>query len=63
MLQRLAVYRVLRIAGVAVPAIAAHRWLELRGRLGRPAPPATWDRVHERVAAASLARSLSALQP
>src|SRR5437016_2159211 len=50
MLQRLAVYRVLRIAGVALPAIAAYRWLELRGRLRRPASPATWDRVHDRVA-------------
>jgi predicted unusual protein kinase regulating ubiquinone biosynthesis (AarF/ABC1/UbiB family) len=50
MLRRLAVYRVLRIAGVALPAIAAYRWLELRGRLGRPSPPSTWDRVHDRVA-------------
>jgi hypothetical protein len=50
MLQRLAVYRVLRIAAVALPAIAAYRWLELHGRLGRPATPATWDRVHDRVA-------------
>ncbi len=50
MLRRLAVYRVLRIAGVALPAIAAYRWLDLRGRLGRPAEPAVWDRVHDRVA-------------
>src|SRR5256884_3269727 len=50
MLRRLAAYRVLRIAGVALPAIVAYRWLELRGRLGRPAPPATWHRVHDRVA-------------
>jgi len=50
MLRRLAVYRVLRIAGVAVPAILTYRWLELRGRLGRPAPPETWERVHDRVA-------------
>src|SRR3989454_8848772 len=50
MLRRLAAYRVLRIAGVALPAIVAYRWLELRGRLGRPAPPATWNHVHDRVA-------------
>jgi cytochrome P450/predicted unusual protein kinase regulating ubiquinone biosynthesis (AarF/ABC1/UbiB family) len=50
MLRRFAVYRVLRIAGVAVPAILTYRWLLLRERLGRPAPPATWDRVHDRVA-------------
>src|SRR4030095_4229366 len=50
MLRRFAVYRVLRIAGVAVPAILAYRWLLLRERLGRPAPPATWERVHDRVA-------------
>ncbi len=50
MLRRLAVYRVLRIAGVALPAIAAYRWLQLRGRFGRPAAPAVWDRVHDRVA-------------
>ena len=50
MLQRFAVYRVLRIAGVALPAIAAYRWLELRERLGRPASPAAWDRVHDRTA-------------
>jgi cytochrome P450 family 110 len=49
-LQRFAVYRVLRIAGVALPAIAAYRWLELRDRLGRPAPVATWDRIHDRTA-------------
>jgi len=49
-LQRFAVYRVLRIAGVALPAIAAYRWLELRERLGRPAPTATWDRIHDRTA-------------
>ena len=40
----------LRIAGVALPAIAAYRWLELRERLGRPASPAAWDRVHDRTA-------------
>jgi cytochrome P450/predicted unusual protein kinase regulating ubiquinone biosynthesis (AarF/ABC1/UbiB family) len=50
MLRRLAVYRVLRIAGVAVPAIARYRWLELRDRLGRPAPPESWERVHDHVA-------------
>jgi cytochrome P450 family 110 len=49
-LQRFAVYRVLRIAGVALPAIAAYRWLELRERLGRPAPTVTWDRIHDRTA-------------
>jgi len=49
-LQRFAIYRVLRIAGVALPAIAAYRWLELRERLGRPASPAAWDRVHDRTA-------------
>src|SRR3989442_1282960 len=50
MLRRLAAYRVLRIAGVALPAIVAYRWLELRGRLGRSAPPETWERVYDRVA-------------
>ena len=50
MLRCLAVYRVLRIAGVALPAIGAYRWLELRGRLGRPAPFAVWNGVHDRVA-------------
>ena len=50
MLKRFAVYRVLRIAGVALPAIAAYRWLELRDRLGWPAPPVTWDRTHHRTA-------------
>jgi ubiquinone biosynthesis protein len=50
MVRRLAVYRVLRIAGVAIPAIAAYRWLLLRERFGRPAPPATWTRVHDRTA-------------
>ncbi len=50
MLRRLAVYRVLRIAGVALPAIAAYRWLETRERLGWPAPLVTWNRVHESVA-------------
>jgi cytochrome P450/predicted unusual protein kinase regulating ubiquinone biosynthesis (AarF/ABC1/UbiB family) len=49
-LQRFAVYRVLRIAGVALPAIASYRWLELRERLGRPAPVAAWDRIHDRTA-------------
>ncbi len=52
MQRRLAVYRVLRIAGVALPAIAAYRWLETRERLGWPAPPVTWDRVHDRWRAA-----------
>jgi cytochrome P450 family 110 len=50
MQRRLAVYRVLRIAGVALPAIAAYRWLETRERLGWPAPLVTWNRVHEWVA-------------
>ena len=50
MLRRLALYRVLRIAGVAVPAILMYRWLDRRERLGRPAPPETWERVHDRVA-------------
>jgi cytochrome P450/predicted unusual protein kinase regulating ubiquinone biosynthesis (AarF/ABC1/UbiB family) len=50
MLRHLAVYRVVRIAGVAVPAILTYRWLLLRERLGRPAPPAAWERVHDRVA-------------
>jgi cytochrome P450/predicted unusual protein kinase regulating ubiquinone biosynthesis (AarF/ABC1/UbiB family) len=49
-LQRFALYRVLRIAGVALPAIFTYRWLDLRARLGRPAPPATWERVNDRVA-------------
>ncbi len=50
MLRRFAIYRVLRIAGVAMPAILTYRWLLLRERLGRPAPPATWARVHDRTA-------------
>jgi cytochrome P450 family 110 len=50
MLRRLAAYRVLRIAGVAVPAIFAYRWLLLRERFGRPASPDTWMRVHDRTA-------------
>lgn len=50
MLRRFALYRVLRIAGVAVPAIFAYRWLLLRERLGRPAAPAAWTRVHDRTA-------------
>ncbi len=50
MVRCLAVYRVLRIAGVAIPAIATYRWLLLRERFGRPAPPATWLRVHDRTA-------------
>jgi cytochrome P450 family 110 len=50
MLQRFPLYRVLRIAGVALPAIFAYRWLDLRGRLGRPAPPETWERLHDWVA-------------
>jgi cytochrome P450/predicted unusual protein kinase regulating ubiquinone biosynthesis (AarF/ABC1/UbiB family) len=50
MLRRFAVYRVLRIAGVALPAIAVYRWLDLRDRLGWPAQPKTWDRVHDWVA-------------
>jgi ubiquinone biosynthesis protein len=49
-LQRFTVYRVLRIAGVALPAIFAYRWLDLRDRLARPAPPETWERVHDWVA-------------
>ncbi len=50
MLRRFALYRVLRIAGVAVPAIVTYRWLLLRERFGRPASPATWERVHDRTA-------------
>ncbi len=50
MLRRVGLYRVLRIAAVAIPAIVAYRWLLLRERLGRPASPATWNRVHERAA-------------
>ena len=50
MLRRLSVYRVLRIAGVAVPAIVRYRWLDLRERLGWPAPPESWERVHDHVA-------------
>jgi cytochrome P450/predicted unusual protein kinase regulating ubiquinone biosynthesis (AarF/ABC1/UbiB family) len=50
MLRRFALYRVLRIAGVAIPAILTYRWLLLRERFGRPAPPATWERVHDRTA-------------
>jgi ubiquinone biosynthesis protein len=50
MLRRFAVYRVLCIAGVALPAIAVYRWLDFRDRLGWPAPPKTWDRVHDWVA-------------
>ena len=49
-LRRFAVYRVLRIALVAGPAILTYRWLVLRERLGRPAPPETWERVHDRTA-------------
>jgi cytochrome P450/predicted unusual protein kinase regulating ubiquinone biosynthesis (AarF/ABC1/UbiB family) len=50
MLRRLAIYRVLRIGAVAAPAILTYRWLLLRERLGRPASPATLERVHDRVA-------------
>jgi ubiquinone biosynthesis protein len=50
MLRRFAAYRVLRIAAVAAPAILAYRWLSFRERLGRPAPPDTWERIHERTA-------------
>jgi cytochrome P450/predicted unusual protein kinase regulating ubiquinone biosynthesis (AarF/ABC1/UbiB family) len=50
MLRRLAAYRVLRIALVAVPAILSYRWLALRERFGRPASPEAWERVHERTA-------------
>jgi len=49
-LRRLAVYRVLRIAGVALPAILTYRWLLLRERIGHPASRATWERVHDRTA-------------
>jgi cytochrome P450/predicted unusual protein kinase regulating ubiquinone biosynthesis (AarF/ABC1/UbiB family) len=49
-MRRFAVYRVLRIALVAGPAILAYRWLVLRERLGRPASPAAWERVHDRTA-------------
>lgn len=55
-LRRLAPYRVLRIAGVAGPAILTYRWLQLRERLGWPAPPATWQRVHDRVARRCIAK-------
>jgi hypothetical protein len=55
-LQRFAIYRVLRIAGVALPAIAAYRWLEMRERHGRPASPAAWDRVHDRTARPAMTR-------
>jgi cytochrome P450/predicted unusual protein kinase regulating ubiquinone biosynthesis (AarF/ABC1/UbiB family) len=50
MLRRFALYRVLRIGGVAVPAIVTYRWLLLRERLGWPASPAAWERVHDRTA-------------
>ena len=50
MLRRFAAYRVLRIGLVAVPAILTYRWLVLRERLGRPASPETWERVHDRTA-------------
>ena len=50
MLRRFALYRVLRIASVAAPAIITYRWLALRERLGRPAAPETWERVHDRTA-------------
>jgi cytochrome P450/predicted unusual protein kinase regulating ubiquinone biosynthesis (AarF/ABC1/UbiB family) len=50
MLRRLAIYRVLRIGLVAVPAIFSYRWLALRERFARPASPQTWERVHERTA-------------
>ena len=50
MLRRFALYRVLRIASVAAPAILTYRWLALRERLGRPAAPETWARVHDRTA-------------
>ncbi len=50
MLRRFVAYRVLRIAAVAVPAIVRYRWLDLRERLGRPAPPEAWERVHDHVA-------------
>jgi cytochrome P450 len=49
-LRRFAAYRVLRIASVAVPAILAYRWLVLRDRLGHPASPEAWERVHDRTA-------------
>ena len=49
-MNRIAAYRMLRIAAVAAPAIATYRWLLVRERLGRPASPATWQRVHEWVA-------------
>jgi hypothetical protein len=41
MLRRFALYRVLRIAGVAVPAILMYRWLDRRERLGRRGMPAS----------------------
>lgn len=49
-MRRFAAYRVLRIALVAGPAIFAYRWLMLRERLGRPATPEAWERVHDRTA-------------
>ena len=49
-LRRFTAYRVLRIAAVAAPAIASYRWLFLRERLGRPAAPEVWERVHDRTA-------------
>ena len=50
MLRRFAVYRVLRIATVALPAILSYRWLTLRERLGRAPLPDTWERVHDHTA-------------
>jgi hypothetical protein len=50
MLRRFAAYRVFRIGLVAVPAILTYRWLLVRERLGRPASPDTWERVHDRTA-------------
>jgi cytochrome P450/predicted unusual protein kinase regulating ubiquinone biosynthesis (AarF/ABC1/UbiB family) len=50
MLRRLAPYRILRIAAVAIPAIATYRLLLLRDARGWPAPQATWDGVHDRTA-------------
>jgi len=49
-LRRFAIYRILRIAAVAAPAIVVYRWLLYRDRIGRPASPETWERVHDRTA-------------
>ncbi len=50
MLRRLALYRRLRVALVAGPALLRYRWLFLCERLGRPVSDETWTRLHARVA-------------